>query len=86
MSLQKGEGSGTAPLLELFFSPEILGNMNMQILRPQHDRDMQARTTTVLTWQSALRAVVNVSPQSVKRAQETQARAYVNRIPTEQLE
>ena len=26
--LHKEEGSGTAPLLELFFSPEILGNMN----------------------------------------------------------
>jgi hypothetical protein len=25
------EGSGTAPLPELFCSPEILGNMNMQI-------------------------------------------------------
>ena len=44
------EGSGTAPLLDLFFSPEILGNMNMQILWPQHDRYTQARTTTVLTW------------------------------------
>ena len=41
-SLHKEEGSGTAPLLELFFSPEILGSMNMQILRPQHDCDMQA--------------------------------------------
>ena len=45
------EGSGTAPLLDLFFSPEILGDiMNMQILWPQHDRYTQARTTTVLTW------------------------------------
>ena len=34
----KKEGSGTAPLLELFFSPEILGNMNMQILWLRHDR------------------------------------------------
>ena len=46
--LQKEEGSGTAPLLELFCSPEILGNINMQILCPQHDHDMQARTTTML--------------------------------------
>ena len=44
----KEEGSGTAPLLKLFFSPKILGNMSMLILGPQHDRDMQARTTTVL--------------------------------------
>jgi hypothetical protein len=28
---QEEEGSGTAPLPELFCSPEILGNMNMQI-------------------------------------------------------
>ena len=33
ISLAAKEGSGTVPLLELFFSPEILGNMNMQILR-----------------------------------------------------
>ena len=36
----KKEGSGTAPLLELFFSQEILGNMNMQILWLRHDRGM----------------------------------------------
>ena len=40
--LHKEEGSGTALLLKLFCFPEILGNMNMQILRPQYDRDMQA--------------------------------------------
>ena len=33
---RKRAWSGTAPLLKLFRSPEILGNMNMQILRPLH--------------------------------------------------
>ena len=41
--LHTEEGSGMAPLFKLFFSPEILGNINMQILRPQHDSNMQAR-------------------------------------------
>ena len=35
------EGSGALPLLELFFPPEILGNMNMQILRLSCAHGMQ---------------------------------------------
>ena len=31
--LRKEEGSGMAPLTLFFFSPEILGNMNMQIIK-----------------------------------------------------
>ena len=37
------EVSGLVPLLELFFSSEILGNMNMQILWPQYDRYTRKR-------------------------------------------
>ena len=76
LPLHKQEGSDTAPLLhlELFFSQEILGNMNMQILRPQHDRDMQVQTTIVLIWHigiecaacSPCAVVSSVSLQSVK--------------------
>ena len=51
--LHKEDGSGTALLLELFCSPEILSNMNMQILQLQYDRDMQVRTTAVLTWHTS---------------------------------
>ena len=73
LPLHKEEGSGTVTLLELFFSPEILGNMNIQILWPQHYRDMQARTTTMVTWHISIEcaacspcAVVSVSPQSIR--------------------
>ena len=48
LPLHKEDGSGMALLLMLFLSPEILGNMNMQILWPQHDCDMQVRTTAHL--------------------------------------